>query len=185
MSYFVPRGGLPPQTALTTDRARFTEAYAVIPARTLSDITASYLPGWTGMRMWVLARPLSGFAETFSQYVVEVGAGGGSDHPEGDPAAEAVLFADGALEALPEGGIVVLMATCPPAAVEAIAGRVLAAGRRFVDARSRAASSAPRARHSASWRPRRRRRSMPSGRCWTRSARRCSMSASSRVRARR
>ncbi len=46
MSYYVPKGGLPPQTALTTDRARFTEAYAVIPARTLSDITASYLPGW-------------------------------------------------------------------------------------------------------------------------------------------
>jgi (S)-ureidoglycine aminohydrolase len=104
MGYHVPTGGLPPQTALTTDRSRFTEAYAVIPARTQSDITASYLPGWTGMRMWVLARPLSGFAETFSQYVVEVAPGGGSDHPEGDPAAEAVLFVvDGAL-ALPVDG---------------------------------------------------------------------------------
>jgi len=92
MSYYVPAGGLPPQTALTTDRARFTEAYAVIPARTLSDITASYLPGWEHTRMWVLARPLSGFAETFSQYVVEVAAGGGSDHPDDDPAAESVLF---------------------------------------------------------------------------------------------
>ena len=39
MGYHVPRGGLPPQTALTTDRSRFTEAYAVIPARTQSDIT--------------------------------------------------------------------------------------------------------------------------------------------------
>jgi (S)-ureidoglycine aminohydrolase len=92
MSYYVPRGGLPPQTALTTDRARFTEAYAVIPARTLSDITASSLPSWDATRLWVLARPLSGFAETFSQYVVEVSAGGGSDRPEADPAAEAVLF---------------------------------------------------------------------------------------------
>ena len=46
----------------------------------------------------MLARPLSGFAETFSQYVVEVSPGGGSDHPEVDPAAEAVLFVvDGAL----------------------------------------------------------------------------------------
>jgi (S)-ureidoglycine aminohydrolase len=90
--FYVPRGGLPPQSALTTDRARFTEAYAVIPARTLSDITTSYLPGWEGMRMWVLARPLSGFAETFSQYVVEVSPGGGSDAPESDPAAEGVLF---------------------------------------------------------------------------------------------
>lgn len=99
MSYHVPRGGLPPQTALTTDRARFTEAYAVIPARTLSDITASFLPGWDGMRMWVLARPLSGFAETFSQYVVEVQPGGGSDDPEVDRLAEGVLFVvDGALD---------------------------------------------------------------------------------------
>jgi (S)-ureidoglycine aminohydrolase len=104
MSYYVPRGGLPPQTALTTDRARFTEAYAVIPARTLSDITTSYLPGWEGMRMWVLARPLSGFAETFSQYVVEVQPGGGSDRPEADPGAEGVLFVvDGSLTLTVDG----------------------------------------------------------------------------------
>ena len=31
MTYYVPKGGLPPQTALTTDRAVFTEAYAVHP----------------------------------------------------------------------------------------------------------------------------------------------------------
>lgn len=92
MTYYVPRGGLPPQSALTTDRAHFTEAYAVIPARTLSDITASYLPHWEQTRLWVLARPLSGFAETFSQYVVEVAEGGGSDRPEDDSDAEAVLF---------------------------------------------------------------------------------------------
>ncbi|MDF1602859.1 bifunctional allantoicase/(S)-ureidoglycine aminohydrolase [Nocardioides sp. YIM 152315] len=93
MTYHVPRGGLPPQTALTTDRATFTEAYAVIPGRTLSDITTSYLPGWDGTRLWVLARPLSGFAETFSQYVVEVAPGGGGSHdPATDPDAEAVLF---------------------------------------------------------------------------------------------
>jgi putative dehydrogenase len=48
--------------------------------------------------------------------------------------AEAVLFADGALEALPAGAIVALMATCPPAAVEALARRVAAAGRRLLDA---------------------------------------------------
>jgi (S)-ureidoglycine aminohydrolase len=106
MSYHVPRGGLPPQTALTTDRARFTEAYAVIPRRTLSDITASYLPGWDGTRLWVLARPLSGFAETFSQYVVEVAAGGGSRAPEPDPEAEAVLFVvDGALRLTVDGTV--------------------------------------------------------------------------------
>ncbi len=48
--------------------------------------------------------------------------------------ARAVLFADGALAALPAGGTVVLMATCPPRVVEEIAAAVEAAGRRFVDA---------------------------------------------------
>ena len=42
------------------------------PASTMRDIVTSYLPGWTGMRMWIIARPLSGFAETFSQYIVEL-----------------------------------------------------------------------------------------------------------------
>jgi (S)-ureidoglycine aminohydrolase len=107
VTYHVPRGGLPPQTALTTGgdgRARFTDAYAVIPARTQSDITASYLPDWDGMRMWVLARPLSGFAETFSWYVAEVAPGGGSEDPEADPEAEAVLFVvDGHLSLRADG----------------------------------------------------------------------------------
>ncbi|WP_457091450.1 NAD(P)-dependent oxidoreductase [Microvirga sp. P5_D2] len=48
--------------------------------------------------------------------------------------AEAVLFDGGALAALPHNGVVVLMATCPPSAVETIAARVLEAGRHFVDA---------------------------------------------------
>jgi len=48
--------------------------------------------------------------------------------------AQAALFEDGALDALPEGAVVVLMATCLPAEVAAIAERVQASGRRFVDA---------------------------------------------------
>jgi L-threonate 2-dehydrogenase len=48
--------------------------------------------------------------------------------------AENILFRDGALDALTPGGLVVLMATCPPAGVERIAERVLATGRRFLDA---------------------------------------------------
>lgn len=48
--------------------------------------------------------------------------------------AEAVLFDHGTLAALPEGAVVVLMATCPPGSVAALAARVEAAGRRFVDA---------------------------------------------------
>src|SRR5699024_8562966 len=95
MTYHVPQGGLPPQTALTTDRAVFTESYAVLPARTMSDITPSLLPQWVQTRLWVLARPLSGFAETFAQYLVEVSPGGGSDSPEPDQGAEGVLFVVG------------------------------------------------------------------------------------------
>jgi 3-hydroxyisobutyrate dehydrogenase len=48
--------------------------------------------------------------------------------------AETVLFDGGALAALPSGGIVILMSTCPPGSVAAIAARVADAGRRFVDA---------------------------------------------------
>ncbi|MBC7158082.1 MAG: (S)-ureidoglycine aminohydrolase [Rhodobacteraceae bacterium] len=93
-----PPGGLPPQTALHTGRAVFTEAYAVLPRTTMADITASLLPGWRGTRAWLLARPLSGFAETFSWSLLEIAAHGGSDTPEPDPAAEAVLYVtEGAL----------------------------------------------------------------------------------------
>jgi (S)-ureidoglycine aminohydrolase len=106
MSYYVPRGGHPGQHELTTDRATFTEAYAVLPRGTMRDIVTSRLPHWTGTRAWVLARPLSGFAETFSWYVVELASDGGSDDPEPDPDAEAVLFVvDGTLR-LTLGGIV-------------------------------------------------------------------------------
>lgn len=90
--YYAPTGGLPGQEQLLTDRAMFTEAYAVIPKGTMSDIVTSYLPHWAGTRLWVLSRPLSGFAETFSQYIMEVAPGGGSDRPESDERAQAVLF---------------------------------------------------------------------------------------------
>ena len=52
--YYSPQGGLPPQTQIMTDRAMFTDAYAVIPKGTYSDIVTSFLPFWTGMRMWVM-----------------------------------------------------------------------------------------------------------------------------------
>jgi 3-hydroxyisobutyrate dehydrogenase len=48
--------------------------------------------------------------------------------------AETVLFAEGALDRLGDDAIVVLMATCQPGAVEAMARKVVASGRRFVDA---------------------------------------------------
>ncbi|MGR3614802.1 MAG: bifunctional allantoicase/(S)-ureidoglycine aminohydrolase [Paracoccaceae bacterium] len=118
-SYHTPQGGLPGQTQLLTDRAVFTDAYAVMPAGTMRDIVTSFLPGWTGMRMWVIARPMTGFAETFSQYIVELQAGGGSDVPESDPTAQAGLFVtqgtltitiDGQDHVLSEGGFAYLPA---------------------------------------------------------------------------
>ncbi|MBV1693931.1 MAG: NAD(P)-dependent oxidoreductase [Hyphomicrobiales bacterium] len=48
--------------------------------------------------------------------------------------AEQVLFDAGACAALPEGASVIVMATCAPARIAAIAERVISAGRRFVDA---------------------------------------------------
>jgi (S)-ureidoglycine aminohydrolase len=99
-SYYAPPGGLPPQTALMTQRAVFTTAYAVIPKGCFSDIVTSHLPGWRKTRLWLIARPLSGFAETFSQYVMEVQPGGGSDTPEPDSGAEGWLFFTGGLATL-------------------------------------------------------------------------------------
>ncbi|WP_299837269.1 bifunctional allantoicase/(S)-ureidoglycine aminohydrolase [uncultured Jannaschia sp.] len=120
-SYFTRLGGHPPQTDLLTDRAVFTEAYAVIPRGTMRDITTSALPFWENTRLWVIARPLSGFAETFSHYVMEVAPGGGSDRPEPDPGAEGALFVvggtlalriDGASHALGAGGYAYLPPGC-------------------------------------------------------------------------
>jgi (S)-ureidoglycine aminohydrolase len=91
-NYYAPQGGLPPQTQMLTSSARFTTAYAVIPKGVMQDIVTSYLPHWTNTRAWIIARPLSGFAETFSQYIMEVSEGGGSEKPEPDQNAEAVLF---------------------------------------------------------------------------------------------
>jgi len=91
-NYTAPPGGHPPQTQLLTGRAVFTEAYAVIPHGVMRDIVTSNLPHWTRTRAWIIARPLSGFAETFAQYVMEVEPGGGSDRPEPDAGAEGVLF---------------------------------------------------------------------------------------------
>ncbi len=96
--YRAPHGGHPDQTMLHTGRAVFTEAYAVIPRGVMRDIVTSRLPHWRETRLWVLARPMTGFAETFSQYVMEVAPGGGSDWPEPDPQAQAALFVmEGAL----------------------------------------------------------------------------------------
>jgi (S)-ureidoglycine aminohydrolase len=70
----------------------------------MTDIVTSALPFWERTRLWVIARPLSGFAETFSQYIVEVSPGGGSRRPELDPAAAGVVFVvEGSLDLRIEG----------------------------------------------------------------------------------
>jgi (S)-ureidoglycine aminohydrolase len=96
--YHRVEGGLPAQRELMTGRAVFTEAYAVIPKGVMRDIVTSYLPHWRETRAWIIARPLSGFAETFSQYIMEVKPGGGSGAPEPDSAVQgAILVTSGEL----------------------------------------------------------------------------------------
>ena len=92
MTYANPPGGLPAQDAELTGRAVFNTAYALIPAGTMRDITASLFPGWEKTRGWIIARPMTGFAETFAHYVLQVEPGGGAHNPEPEDDAEVALF---------------------------------------------------------------------------------------------
>ncbi len=65
---FLPARRLPPQSALMTGARVFTTAYAVIPPAVSRTSWTSFLPGWTQTKLWLIARPMSGFSETFSQY---------------------------------------------------------------------------------------------------------------------
>ena len=91
-TYAFPMGGLPDQSENPEGRAIFTESYAFLPANTMRDTVSSNLPDWHATRAWIIARPMTGFAETFAQYAVEVEPNGGSDKPEPDNGAEAVIF---------------------------------------------------------------------------------------------
>ncbi|MGV6839031.1 MAG: bifunctional allantoicase/(S)-ureidoglycine aminohydrolase [Planktomarina sp.] len=102
--YAFPLGGLPDQRKLANSQAVFTDAYAVIPRGTMTDIVTSCLPHWESTRAWVLARPLTGFAETFSQMIVEIEPEGGSDTPDTADGVEGVLFMlDGSAELTLDG----------------------------------------------------------------------------------
>ena len=103
--YYSPAGGLPPQTQLMTGRAVFTTAYAFIPKGCFSEIVTSHLPGWHKTKLWLIARPMSGFSETFSQYVMQVQPGGGSDAPDPDTGAEHFLFVTAGLITLTIDGL--------------------------------------------------------------------------------
>jgi (S)-ureidoglycine aminohydrolase len=90
--YITPPGGMPEQSQPITDRSVFTTAYALIPRGVLRDIVTSQFPHWEKTRAWVLARPMSGFSETFVQSVLEIQPGGGSEQPEPDPEGEGAYF---------------------------------------------------------------------------------------------
>ena len=86
--YHSPAGGHPPQDQLLTDRAVFTESYAVIPRGTMRDIvTASALPFWEGTRLWVTRAPAHRLCrDILASMSWKCSPGGGSDRPETDPA---------------------------------------------------------------------------------------------------
>ena len=120
-SYAAPRDGLPPQTTLHTGRAIFTTAYAVIPRGVMTGIVTSLLPGWHGTRAWIIARPMTGFSETFSHAILDLAPHGGSATPEPDPGVQAVLFVthghpaltvNGTDHSLAPGGYAYLPAGC-------------------------------------------------------------------------
>ena len=123
MSQYHPMpGGHPEQRELMTNRACFHNAYALIPRGVMRDIVTSALPHWDRSRFWVLARPMSGFSETFSHYLSEVSPGGGSDTPENDSRAQSALFVisgeitvtiDGAAHTLTAGGFAFVPAGVP------------------------------------------------------------------------
>ena len=58
----------------------------------LTDVVTSFLPNWEKTRLWVLARPMTGFAETFSHYLMDISPDGGSNLPDDDDFAEHLIF---------------------------------------------------------------------------------------------
>src|SRR5699024_5962801 len=69
-----------------------TDPYTAIPLGALLDTATSDLPEGTGTRSWVLSKPVAGGAVTFSQTILEVAPGGGSEAPEPQPEVEGFLF---------------------------------------------------------------------------------------------
>ena len=72
ITYFSDLGGMPEPSSFLSDRAIFKEAYIFIPRGCIRDIVVSVLPNWDKTRCWVLAKPLTGFIETFSYYLMEL-----------------------------------------------------------------------------------------------------------------
>lgn len=104
--YYAGMGGLPGQTELLSSKAVFTTAYAVIPRTVMADIVTSLLPHWSKTRAWIIARPMTGFSETFAQYIMEVAPGGGSERPEPDARVQGAIFVvEGEMTVVHEGKV--------------------------------------------------------------------------------
>jgi len=119
---YVTSGGHPPQSDLTRSPASFTTAFALIPKGVIRDIVTSSLPFWSDYKCWILARPMSGFSETFSYYLVDLQPEGGSENPETEAGVESVVFVtsgqldieiDGRSHVLHTGGYVYLPPSVP------------------------------------------------------------------------
>jgi len=109
--YYYPKGGLSSQRDIASNRAIFKNSYALIPRTVMQDIVVSYFPEWEKTRAWVLARPMTGFSETFSQSIFEVYPDGGSKKPEPDDRIESIIFVvDGAVEIILDTKIHLLVA---------------------------------------------------------------------------
>jgi (S)-ureidoglycine aminohydrolase len=90
--YFVPPALLPPQTAMVSGHSVLTHLYAVIPSEVLADNVLCVLPEWTRTRCWIYTAPAMGHHASFSQSLVYVEDGGGSDEPEPERGVESFLF---------------------------------------------------------------------------------------------
>ena len=112
-NYYSPSGGLPGHKEALQDSAIFTDAYVYIPKRVLTDIVTSFLPNWEKTRLWVLARPMTGFAETFSHYLMDISPGGGSNLPDDDKFAEHVIFVTGGNGKIKVNGDTHSLSPCP------------------------------------------------------------------------
>ncbi|MCO6383162.1 MAG: (S)-ureidoglycine aminohydrolase [Vannielia sp.] len=107
--YARPPGGIPPQNQMLSDRAVFTNAYVVIPKGVQRDIVYSLLPHWRAAKFWILARPLSGFSETFSHYIAKIAPTGGTIRKEGEDGVQSALFLTHGIAEVEYGGKMVRM----------------------------------------------------------------------------
>ena len=92
ITYFSDLGGMPEPNNFLSDQAIFKEAYIFIPRGCIRDIVVSFFSNWINTRSWVLAKPLTGFTETFSYYIMEMSEDGGSTKPDPDDSVESILF---------------------------------------------------------------------------------------------